>query len=117
PGPLRADADVLRGVLHRLARVGQRLVHALRELAGELEGLRTAHRADLDRHSLLDRPRGGEQAAVAVELAVEVDRALVEERPQHVMGLAEPGERARGAVSGPVLLEHPEVPDRVAELD
>ena len=115
-GPLGADADVVGRVLDRLARVPERLVHAVGELSGELERLRSAHRADHDRHPLLHRARRREHAGAGVELALVLEHAFVEERAHHVVRLAQPGERAARSVLEVVLLEHREVADRVDQL-
>src|SRR5918992_35735 len=59
---LGARAEVLDRVLVGGTRVAERVVHAVGELAGGLERLRPAHRADLDGQVLLDGTGEGEQA-------------------------------------------------------
>ena len=112
PALLRPDLDVLDQVLVGLLRVAERVVDAVGDLAGELEGLRAAHRPDHERETLLHRPGEGEEPAVLVELAVEGDRAVVEERAHDVVRLLDPGERLDLRPVDAVLGEQPEVADR-----
>ena len=86
-------------------------VDAVGELACELHGFRSAHRAHLQRDALLHRPRCSGDTRVAEEVALEVDRALVEQGADHVDGFAQACDRARPAPLDPVLLERGEVAD------
>jgi hypothetical protein len=98
-GALGARPDVPHGVVVRLAGVAEGVVAAVRQLPGRLEGLRPAHRAELQRQPLLHGAGEREQAVVGEELAVVRDRALVEERAHHVQGFLDAGE---GPGAGPV---------------
>src|SRR4029077_14701072 len=81
-------------------------------LTGDLEGLRTTHRPDLHRQVLLHWTSEGEQAVVLEELALEGDRALVEEGADHLDGLLDPRQRLGARPLDVVLGEQPEVPAR-----
>jgi hypothetical protein len=59
---------------------------------------------------------GREEPGVGVELALEVDRALVEEGAKDVMRLAQPSDRLHPLQPNAVLLQHREVPGREDEL-
>jgi hypothetical protein len=65
-------------------------MHAVGDLAGQLERPRAADGADLQRHMILDRSRSREQSGVAVELPLEVDLSFVQRLCAHVMRFAEP---------------------------
>ena len=65
PGLLGTDAHVLHDVVVVLAGVAEGVVHAVGDLAGELERPRAAHGADLQRDRVLHRPGEREQPRVA----------------------------------------------------
>ena len=55
-------------------------------------------------------------ARVAVEIPVEVDRALVEDGSHHLVGLPQTGDRAGSSPLDAVLLEHRDVADAEHDL-
>ena len=87
PALLGALAHVLDHVVVRLARVESAwcMPSAISPAAMNDRGPFIA--AHQQRHPLLHRPRGREQAGVLEEVALEVDLALVEERAHHVQRL------------------------------
>ena len=85
------------------------MVQTIGNLAGDLERPGALHPAHLQRDPLLHRARGGEQAGVVEEVALEVDLAVVEERPHHVHRLAQARQRPAARPVEVVLLEHHEV--------
>jgi hypothetical protein len=91
-------------------------VQAVGDLASELHRLGTPHRADLQRQVLLDGTGRRGDALVTVEIAREVDRALVEDGAHHLMRLPQPTDRARSAPLDAVLLEHRDVADPEHDL-
>ena len=86
------------------------------DLAGQLHRLGATHRADLQWQVLLDGPGRGRDSGVAVEVALEVDRALVEEGAHDVVGLAQASDRSCPAPLDAVLLEHRDVADPEHDL-
>ena len=64
----------------------------------------------------LNGPRGGEEARVAVKVALEVDPSLVEEGPHDLVRLPEASERPGSLPLHVVLVEHRDVPDREDDL-
>ena len=110
PGPLRADPEVLHHVVARLLGVLGEGVGAVGELAGRLEGLRAAEGADQQGKMLLHRAGEGEQPGVVEELALEGQRAGVEEGAHHVVCLLDPRQRLYGRPVRGVLGEQAEVP-------
>ena len=87
-------------------------MQAVGDLARGLERARALHPAHLQRDPLLHRARGGEQARVLEEVALEVDLAVVEERAHHVHRLAQARERPALRPVEVVLLHHHEVAGR-----
>jgi hypothetical protein len=65
---------------------------------------------------VLHGPRGGADARVGEELALEVDRSLVEQCADHAVGIAQPPDRARALPLDPVLRQHGYVPDPEHDL-
>ena len=84
-------------------------MEAIGDLACQLHRLRPAHRTEHQRHVLLHRPRRSADARIPEEVALKVDRALVEQRADHAMGFAQPADRAAAVPLDPVLLEHGEI--------
>ena len=84
-------------------------MHAVGDLARELERSRALHRADLQRDALLHRPRRGPQPGVLEEVPLEVDLAVIEERAHHMHRLTQPRERPPLGPIDVVLLHHHEV--------
>jgi hypothetical protein len=66
-------------------------VQAVGDLAGQLHRPRTTHRADLERKVFLHGTRCRGHAGVAVEVALEVDRGVVEDGSHHLVRLAQAG--------------------------
>ncbi|MEA2495403.1 MAG: hypothetical protein QOJ29_3314 [Thermoleophilaceae bacterium] len=91
-------------------------MQAVGDLARQLHRLGAAHRADLQRQVFLDWTGCRRHAGVAVEVALEVDRALVENRPHHLVSLAKPGDRPGSTPLDAVLLEHRDVADAEDDL-
>src|SRR6185436_16665928 len=73
---------------------------------------RAPHRSDQERQVRLDGAREREETAVPVELPLEVDRALVEERAHDMVRLLDARERLDVRPLDPVLREEAEVADR-----
>ena len=86
------------------------------DLAGQLHRLGATHRAHLQRQVFLHRTGCRRHPGVAVEVALEVDRALVEDRSHHLMRLAQPGDRTSSTPLDAVLLEHRDVADPEHDL-
>ena len=91
-------------------------MQAVGDLAGQLHRLGAAHRTDLQRQVFLHGPGCRRHAGVAVEVTLEVDRALVEDRPHHLVRLAQAGDRTRPTPLDAVLLEHRDVADAEHDL-
>ena len=119
PAPARsldAGLEAPDCVPQRLGGVRTRRVHAVGDLPRKLHRLGTAHGADLQRQVLLDRPGCGADAGIGVEVAGEVDRALVENRAHDLVCLAQVGNRTCALPLHPILLQHCDVADPEDDL-
>ena len=91
--PLGAGAEVFESILVGPSGVAECVVATVRKLTGDLERLRATHRPHLDGQVLLDRPCEREQSVILEELAIERDRAVVEQCPYYLDALLDPGQR------------------------
>ena len=91
--PLGAGAEVLEAVLVGLVGCSPARDGSRRRTHRRPRTTSAAHGADLDRQAILDRTGEREQPLVGEELTVEGDRAVVEQGPDDVDALLDPGQR------------------------
>ena len=91
-------------------------MQAIGNLTGQLHRLWATHGAYLQRQVFLHWAGCRRHAGVAVEVALEVDRALVEDRSHHLVRLAQAGDRTGSTPLDAVLLEHRDIADAEDDL-